>query len=300
MFSRRTICVVCGSAAWLVLACGGGDHTDLLSAQSGGSGGAPTGVGSGGVPVGTTSTTSASTAGSSVTSGGAGSGVATTGSAGTAGGGQGGAATGAGGGVATGGGNMGGSAATGGSGAGMGGSGGGTGGTAGGAGMGGAGGGGVGASCLTSDTCDKGFYCKKAGCLAADVLGNCTSQPTECDSSESPICGCDGFTYLNSCLAELNGQNVGPRGACVDNAVICTPGSDSCKARPNGFCGVLLTSQSACFSLSLTGKCWVVPEECQAFNTHYDSCDGQGTCIHTCDAIKDGKPYVLVPDTRCN
>jgi len=298
MFSRRTICVVFGSAAWLFLACGGGEHAEFFSPQGVGSGGASTGAGSGGDPVGTTSTTGTSTGGSSVTSGGAGSGVTTTGSGGTSagGGGHGGAATGAGGGMATGGANMAGGGAGGASGAGMGGAGAGTGGTTG---VGGAGGGVVGASCLTDDTCDPGFYCKKTGCAAIDVLGNCTIRPTECDSSESPICGCDGFSYLNTCLAELNGQNVGARGACVDNAITCTPDADTCNARPNGFCGVLVTSQAACLSGSVTGKCWVVPEECQAFNTHYDGCDGQGTCIHTCDAIKSERPFLLLPDTRC-
>jgi hypothetical protein len=163
--------------------------------------------------------------------------------------------------------------------------------------MGGAGGGG--AACATNDTCSAGLYCKKLGCSAIDVLGQCTTRPTECDSSEAPICGCDGFTYLNTCLAEMNGQNVGPRGVCGANAITCTPGTGACIARPNGFCGILLTDSSVCAALTPTGKCWVVPEECEQFTTHYDACDGQGTCIHTCDAIKAEKPWILLPDTRC-
>jgi hypothetical protein len=187
-----------------------------FSAPSGGSGGAPTSAGSGGALAGGTSAAGTST-GSSMTSGGAGSGVVTTGSTGTAGAstGQGGGATGtAGGGSAGAATGAGGSVAAGGGGVATGGGAGGSG-----AGMGGAGDGGT--ACATNDTCSAGLYCKKQGCSAIGVLGQCTTRPTECDSSEAPICGCDGFTYFNTCLAEMNGQNVGPRGVCGANAITC-------------------------------------------------------------------------------
>lgn len=178
-----------------------------------------------------------------------------------------------------------------------------TGGAGGSGGTGGAGGnpGGVGATCTANDGCRQGLYCKKSGCGPVDLLGKCADRPNSCDFDDNPICGCDGFTYLNSCLAEMNGQNVATQpGICKDGVAIkCTPGSQACAGRPNAVCGILVADHSACSSANPPGKCWVIPDECVPTGTHYDSCTGGDHCVHTCDVVKQQKPYYPALDPAC-
>jgi hypothetical protein len=182
----------------------------------------------------------------------------------------------------------------------------GTGGAAGsmnGGGAGGAGGspGGVGAVCSANDGCRPALYCKKVGCGPVDLLGKCAARPTTCQFEDNPICGCDGFTYLNVCLAEMNGQNVAAQaGICQDGVAIkCVPGDKACDARPNSTCGVIIADHNECVSMNPPGKCWVIPSDCIPTGTHYDSCNGTDKCIHTCDVVKDQTPYYPAPEL-CN
>jgi hypothetical protein len=174
----------------------------------------------------------------------------------------------------------------------------GNGGAAGAAGAGG-GMGGVGAVCSSNDACKAGLYCKKASCGPIDLLGKCADRPTKCEFADSPICGCDGITYLNACLAEMNGQNtIGQPGMCRDAVAIkCTPGDKTCDIRPNGTCGVIVADHAACLMpTSAQGKCWVIPDECDSTGVHYDSCNGNEKCVHTCDVVKDQIPYYPAPE----
>jgi hypothetical protein len=172
------------------------------------------------------------------------------------------------------------------------------GGPAGSAGAGGAGGsgtGGVGAICTSNDVCKAGLFCKKLGC-ALDLLGRCAARPATCAFLDSPVCGCDGITYLNSCLADMNGQNFSTRTICGDNTALkCTPGDKTCEIRPNGYCVVIAPDFNACGQVQ-DGQCWVVAKDCVATGTHYDSCDFGNRCVHSCDVAKDGKPYFPDPD----
>jgi hypothetical protein len=159
--------------------------------------------------------------------------------------------------------------------------------------------GGVGAVCSANDACKAGLYCKKASCGPVDLLGKCADRPAKCEFADSPICGCDGITYLNVCLAEMNGQNtVGQPGICRDAvAVRCTPGDKTCEIRPNGVCGVIVADHAACLSpAAAAGKCWVIPNDCDPTGTHYDACNGSGKCVHTCDVVKDELPYYPAPE----
>ena len=174
--------------------------------------------------------------------------------------------------------------------------------------MGGAGGaggglGGVGAVCTTNDVCRAGLYCQKVGCGPTDLLGKCADRPNDCEFDDAAVCGCDGITYLNVCLAQMNGQNVATqRGICPDGvALTCTPGDKTCEIRPNGVCGVIVPDHNSCPSSGsvIPGKCWVIASECFPTGVHYDSCDGQDKCIHTCDVVRDQKPYVPAPPTNC-
>ena len=53
-----------------------------------------------------------------------------------------------------------------------------------------------------------------AMCGAADQMGTCQTRPMACPRHYRPVCGCDGETYANACLANSAGASVSSEGAC--------------------------------------------------------------------------------------
>jgi hypothetical protein len=67
-------------------------------------------------------------------------------------------------------------------------------------------------------TCNDGQYCSwtpAAICGRADAAGTCAYKPEVCNQLYKPVCGCDGQTYSNACVAAAAGASVSSTGACV-------------------------------------------------------------------------------------
>ncbi len=67
----------------------------------------------------------------------------------------------------------------------------------------------AGLSCPEGQTCDMG-----RGPAMPDQMGVCRAPPRACSRHLAPVCGSDGRTHANSCVAENTGAMVVHRGAC--------------------------------------------------------------------------------------
>jgi hypothetical protein len=65
--------------------------------------------------------------------------------------------------------------------------------------------------------CARGLFCDFApetNCGSGDQSGVCEQSPEVCPQIYDPVCGCDGNTHGNACMAALNGVSVAHDGAC--------------------------------------------------------------------------------------
>jgi hypothetical protein len=96
----------------------------------------------------------------------------------------------------------------------------------------------IGPACASNDECDPGEFCEKAPGQCDDP-GVCQPLPDLCAQVVDPVCGCDGLTYRNSCIAGQAGVSVARKGPCEAGPECSTNEDcpeDSFCSKPEGTC----------------------------------------------------------------
>jgi Kazal-type serine protease inhibitor-like protein len=140
--------------------------------------------------------------------------------------------------------------------------------------------------CDRNGQCADGFYCERpmGACTATGV---CEKEPVPCVTfMYQPVCGCDGRTYENGCLAGYNSVSVDHLGPC--EAVSCNSSAD---------CTVGTWCQKAAGSCGVAGQCTAYPQYCLDI---YDPVCGCNSEVYgnSCYAAMEGMS-VAQPGETC-
>jgi hypothetical protein len=139
------------------------------------------------------------------------------------------------------------------------------------------------AACRSNDDCEATELCATGTC--EDGLGQCVPVPMTCEDTVSYVCGCDGRTYDNDCLAA--------------QARVRLQSSQACSCADNSQC----VDEQICAldgSCSNVGRCLPKPDACDPTDTQQVcGCDGV-TYQNACAASRAGARVSALGACECD
>jgi hypothetical protein len=122
-------------------------------------------------------------------------------------------------------------------------------------------------------------------CGDGDQAGHCEWLQLTCTTKVDPVCGCDGTSYDNSCIAAAVGVSVRHAGRCTNGGSSGMACGGPFRCGQGEYCRFGRDSQ--CGGPSMPGVCTRVPSSCQRDLRPVCGCNGM-TYQNECFAAKDG------------
>jgi hypothetical protein len=147
--------------------------------------------------------------------------------------------------------------------------------------------------CTTNANCASSQYCDHGGtCGTGGTDGACKARPVGCPDIAKPVCACDGATYMNECLANAAGVEVGAVAKCVPKTgsffcgttgTVCNAATTYCQRQLNDVVGPGQPPE--------LDSCLPIPEACKTDTAC--ACFPKGTPCLAPGACKE----IPIPDT---